>query len=188
MEYMGNQLFWDDKFLQRGDQPLSPEGALIKYHRLFKEGTVLDVACGDGRNSLYLLQEGYKVSGIDFSEAALKRLETFAARINKPVEIIHRDLSKKDALKNVGCFDNVIINHYRLQQDQMRDIGECIKVGGVLFVYGFGHEHKWDERIHQQDLIQKEDFNGLKDNFDLIEYEEHKDERGFFVTYLFKKK
>jgi hypothetical protein len=56
-----------------------------------------------------------------------------------------------------------------------------------LFICGFGHKHKVDCKIREEDLIQPSDFEDLKKSFDLIKYVENEDERGFFVTYIFRK-
>jgi len=78
MEYMGDERFWDEKFANRNGNLLSPEKSLVDHVEYFKESTVLDIACGDGRNSLFLLEKGFQVTGVDFSSKALERLEMFA--------------------------------------------------------------------------------------------------------------
>lgn len=60
MEYMGDKVYWNEKFSVRGDKPLSPERVVVENIKYFKRGTVLDVACGDGRNALLLLEEGFR--------------------------------------------------------------------------------------------------------------------------------
>jgi len=187
MEYMGDERFWDGKFASRDDNLLSPEKSLVDHIAYFKEGTVLDIACGDGRNSLFLLEKGFKVTGVDFSSKALERLEMFAKRNNYVVNKIKIDLSKLNALNDIGVFDNIIINHYRLSKKQLANIKDHISDNGILFVSGFGHKHQVDSRIRIQDLIQPSDFEDVKKSFDLIKYIENKDERGFFVTYIFRK-
>src|SRR5690554_6589730 len=102
MEYMGDKRFWDEKFANRNDNPLSPEKSLVDCVRYFKEGTILDIACGDGRNSLFLLKEGFKVTGVDFSIKALERLQMFAKRSNYVVNTVRIDLSKLNSLNDIG--------------------------------------------------------------------------------------
>ena len=188
MEYMGNKEYWDEKFIQRSDKPLSPEGTLVDNIDFFKKGSVLDIACGDGRNTLFLLENNFKVTGVDFSISALERLERFVRRSNYSVETQQIDLSIPNALKHIGIFDNIIINHYRLNQESFADIKDHISDNGVLFISGFGHKHKVDEKIREEDLIQPTDFTILESFFELIKYTENEDERGFLVTYIFKKK
>ncbi|HCO74545.1 MAG TPA: SAM-dependent methyltransferase [Clostridium sp.] len=187
MEYMGNKEYWDDKFENRSDKPLSAEKSIIENIGYFKKGSVLDIACGDGRNTLFFIGEGFQVTGIDFSNKALERLNKFAKRNNYLVHTKQIDLSVINSLKNIGTFDNVLVNHYRLSKNQLEYVGECIADDGILFVCGFGWKHKVDTKIRKDDLIQQTDFEDLNKSFKLIKYSESQDNRGFIVTYIFKK-
>lgn len=59
MEYMGNKEYWNEKFAARNDKVLAPEKAVVENLRFFKNSSALDIACGDGRNSLFLLNNGF---------------------------------------------------------------------------------------------------------------------------------
>ena len=184
---MGKEKYWDEKYSSRGDNLLSPEKAIIENLVYLKKGSVLDIACGDGRNSLYLLKNGFEVTGVDFSSKALERLELFANRNNYFVITKQIDLNESNALKNIGMFDNIIINHYRLNKKQFLDIENQITNGGILFVCGFGHKHQVDSKIRKQDLIMQDDFEDIYKSFELIRYIENQNDIGFFVTYIFRK-
>jgi len=188
MEYMGNKEFWDDKFTNRSDNPLKPEKSVIENIMHFKKGSILDIACGDGRNALFLLEKGFKVTGVDFSSKALERLRVFARRNNYLVDTKQIDLSRPNSLSSIGIFDNILINHYRLNMSQLKDIEAHIADGGTLFVCGFGHKHQVDSKIKKEDLIQSTDFEDIKKSFELIKYTENQDYIGFFVTYIFRKR
>lgn len=185
---MGDKEYWDEKFHNRSDKSLNPEGVLVDNINYFKKGSVLDIACGDGRNTLFLLEKRFKVMGIDFSIKALERLLKFVKMQGYKVETQQVDLSLPNALKHIRIFDNIIINHYRLSKENLNDIKNHISDGGILFVSGFGYKHKVDEKIRKEDLIQPTDFEILKDSFELIKYIEDEDIRGFLVTYIFKRK
>lgn len=188
MNYMGDKEYWDDKFGNRSDNPLSPEKSLIENIIYFKKGSVLDIACGDGRNTLFLLENGFKVTGVDFSSKALERLSRFAKRNNYLVDIKKIDLSIPNSLDEIGIFDNVVINHYRLNREQLKDIENHITDNGILFICGFGHKHHFDSRVRKEDLIHLSDLEDVKKSFELIRYIENQDDRGFFVTYIFRKR
>lgn len=188
MEYMGDKSYWDEKFESRSDTPLSPENSLVENIGCFKKGTVLDVACGDGRNSLFLMENNFKVTGIDFSSKALARLELFAKRKNYNVNTMLIDLSVDNCLNSIGIFDNIVVNHYRLSKNQLLDLHNHISDNGILFICGFGHKHKPDSKIRKEDLLQPSDFENLNKSFKLINYTENQDDRGFFVTYVYQKK
>lgn len=87
---------------------------MVENISYFKNGTVINIACRDGRNDLFLIENGFKVTGIDFSSKALARLNMFAKKNNYYVSTQEVDLSKTDSLKDLGRFDNIVINHYTL--------------------------------------------------------------------------
>lgn len=187
MDYMGNESYWDKKFSERGEKLLSAENMLVENIGYFKEGAVLDIACGDGRNTIFLLENDFKVTAVDFSEIALERLSKFCEQKGYSVITKKVDLSDDNALKDLGVFDNIVINHYRLSKEILDNIYKIINKDGILFVNGFGHKHKVDNRIRKEDLIYSNDFTGLKPWFDLIKYVQNEDETGFFSTFIFKR-
>ena len=47
----------------------------IKWYNFEKNLKVLDCGCADGRNSEYLINEGFKVTGVDFSPTVIERTQ-----------------------------------------------------------------------------------------------------------------
>jgi len=188
MTYMGNKVFWDQKFSERSNKALAPEAVIIKYSELLKGGSVLDIACGDGRNSLYLTEKGFEVTGIDFSPAALDRMKGFAEKKQYDITAIEMDLSQPTSMEQLGIYDNCVVSHYKLDEATLLKLKNHIKPDGILIITGFGHKHICDERITTDDLIYRDDFLVLKEAFELINYEESIDERGFFTTYVFQRR
>ena len=185
---MGNERYWNEKFKNRGEQILPPDKMLIEHINYLRNGSVIDIACGDGRNTFYLLKKGFTVTGIDFSEKALERLRYFANEENLSVMTSKVDLTHNDAFKNLGLFDNAVINHYRLNTQLLESLKHHIRQEGIVYISGFSEKHKTDSRIREIDLIQKSDIESMQNNFELIKYTETEDERGHFATYIFKRK
>ncbi|MFL2546110.1 MAG: methyltransferase domain-containing protein [Candidatus Rariloculaceae bacterium] len=52
-----------------------PSEFLVEWLPRLPKGRALDVACGIGRNALYLAEAGYAVDAIDISSVALQRLQ-----------------------------------------------------------------------------------------------------------------
>jgi SAM-dependent methyltransferase len=52
----------------------------------------IDVACGTGRNAIYLAQRGWQVDAVDVSEVALDYLTETATAENLPITCIQTDL------------------------------------------------------------------------------------------------
>jgi 2-polyprenyl-3-methyl-5-hydroxy-6-metoxy-1,4-benzoquinol methylase len=59
-----------------------PNNTIIEFENLFnKSGNVLDVGCGDGKNSLYLAKQGFSnIDAFDLSENAINKLERLARK------------------------------------------------------------------------------------------------------------
>lgn len=188
MAYMGDEKFWDTLFEKRGDKQFQPEAALVKHIDLFQKGSVLDLACGDGRNTLYLLENGFDVTGIDFSQSGLDRLRQFGAIYGERLTLQQTDLSEDNCLKTLGKFNNILICHYRVTKQNLRTLSAHLSENGILFITGFGEGHVCDERIKAEDLIHQSDIDVLLETFDMIHEERVKDDRGYFVTGVFGKR
>jgi len=63
--YVANKQVWTD----------GPGRILEKIPPVIKKGKVLDLGCGDGKNSFYLESQGYDVTGVDISTAAIDRIK-----------------------------------------------------------------------------------------------------------------
>ena len=80
--YSGRELIWTaepNRFLVAETSDLPP-------------GRALDVACGEGRNAIWLAERGWRVTGVDFSEVALAKAARLAASRGVEGEWIPADL------------------------------------------------------------------------------------------------
>lgn len=73
-------------------------------------GRALDVACGAGRNALYLAERGYAVTGVDISGEALSRARRSARTRGLKVDWIERDLDTGPGVR--GPFDLIVLVRY----------------------------------------------------------------------------
>jgi len=74
---------WQQKYAAPADHPLVPDPLLEKYAQLLRgPGLALDLACGRGRNSIFLAQLGKTVFAVDGSLLALQSLRQQDANIH----------------------------------------------------------------------------------------------------------
>lgn len=167
MQYMGNCTWWNDKFKARELNLMGHEKCLEEDIKYFpKKGKILDIACGDGRNSIYLARLGYNVHAIDFSEEALNRLNYFSENENLNIETQLVDLSKNSFLDNLYNYDAIIINHYRLRPELYSVLMKYINENGVLWINGFKEIPSDNPNITESDILGEEDFKTI-DNYNL---------------------
>ena len=90
---------WDARYLagayvaRRHTSPLLERWLeRLEFARLPRRA--VDIACGAGRNSLYLARHGWHVDAIDISAIALQRLKADAITENLPIRCFERDLDE----------------------------------------------------------------------------------------------
>ncbi|HTS70351.1 MAG TPA: class I SAM-dependent methyltransferase [Terriglobia bacterium] len=59
-------------------------------------GRVLDLACGTGRLPIHLTRAGFRVTGVDSSEALLREASRKCLRLRLAVQWVHRDIRRFD--------------------------------------------------------------------------------------------
>src|SRR5205823_7484426 len=80
---------WDAKHsLAAKDAAEAPTGILTELWPLLPAGAALDLACGSGRNAIFLAEHGRPVTAVDWSSAALGILEERALGLKIPVRRI----------------------------------------------------------------------------------------------------
>jgi tellurite methyltransferase len=95
------------------------------------QGTALDLACGNGRNAIYLAQRGFAVTALDISMVALDQGRRWARRHDLQIDWQQRDLETNGLI--AGDFD-LITNFNYLQRSLLASIRQAVKPGGhVIF-------------------------------------------------------
>ncbi len=127
---------WDNIYRSKDEatKPLACE-VLIEYqHLLPSTGSVLDVACGLGGNSLFLAELGLEVTAIDISAVAVDRIEAYQ-RSNISTLCASIDES---VLKDKH-FDVIVVSRF-LDRTLCSSLINALHNGGLLFYQTFTQE------------------------------------------------
>ena len=109
-----------------------PTALLADWLPRLPHGRALDVACGTGRNALYLAANGFSVTAIDISRVALDRGRRAAAERGLTVEWLYADLDENpDSVLPPGGFDVVVWARY-VHKTLMRHLVARLGLGGAL--------------------------------------------------------
>jgi tellurite methyltransferase len=147
-----SQADWDAKHKLAADAaPASPASIVRELLPLLPSGAALDVACGAGRNTLFLAARGQHVTAVDWSGVALEALEKRARDLDIPVQHITR-LSKSNSHARRGievmqadleqiqlpeeAFDLILCTFY-LQRSLFPQMTHALRPGGVLLLETF---------------------------------------------------
>jgi SAM-dependent methyltransferase len=104
---------------------------LGRFSRRIYRGRALDLACGQGRNAIFLAEVAFEVEGLDISESAVAAARQAAqvkglAAAFRQVDLEHADLPE-------GCYD-LIVNCNFLLRTLIPKIKRAVKLGGhVVF-------------------------------------------------------
>jgi len=101
-------------------------------------GRALDLACGEGRNALWLAGLGWTVTAVDFADTAVERGRQASQAAGLGVEWITDDLLSYEPAP--GSFDAVVIAYLHLPAEQMATVLEraaaALAPGGMLMLVG----------------------------------------------------
>lgn len=126
---------WDLRWQKKASTSLTPDPWLLRAMPFLSPGSVLDIACGRGRNSLYLAEHGFAVTGVDISGQGLNLFRQEAATRNLSIELVQSDLEKSPTLPE-GPFDVVSVFFY-LQRSLLPAIKDTIRPGGFAVLRTF---------------------------------------------------
>ena len=124
--YAGSELLWTAK----------PNRFLVAETRSLTPARALDLACGEGRNAVWLAEQGWRVTGVDFSDVALAKARELAAARGVEAEWTQADLL--DYRPTEGVYDLVLLFYLQLPATERRRVvraaAGAVAPGGTLLV------------------------------------------------------
>jgi len=93
-------------------------------------GRALDLACGSGRDAVYLAMRGYEVDAVDRLPDALERAQDLARRSGVRLNTIRADLAREPGLP-AERYDLVTVLRF-LHRPLLPAIRECVAPGGFV--------------------------------------------------------
>lgn len=139
------QAFWDRRYADEGYIfGTEPNVFLASQAGLFRPGmAVLDVACGEGRNSVWLARQGCRVSGFDISPLALQKAIRLAENNSVDIRFERADIRTWEwapaAYDAVVC----IFIQFAAPEDRarlFRGFHATLKTSGLVVMQGYTPE------------------------------------------------
>jgi SAM-dependent methyltransferase len=160
--YAGRELVWTseaNRFLVAEVDGLTP-------------GRALDLACGEGRNAVWLAERGWQVTGVDFSKVGLQKAARLAESRGVQADWIAADLL--DYRPEPQAFELVIVFYLQLAAAERSPIlasaASAVAPGGTFLLVGHdasniaeGHGGPQDQAVlyTAHDVIRDLDGTGL---------------------------
>ncbi|MEZ5176585.1 MAG: class I SAM-dependent methyltransferase [Acidimicrobiia bacterium] len=129
---------WDDRYAESElVWSAGPNEFLPPLVEGLEPGTALDIACGEGRNAIWLARHGWTVTGIDFSPVGIAKARRLAGQ--STITWLVADATTWEPEES---FDLVIVFYLQLPAEPfagaIRMAVEAVAPGGVLFGVGHG--------------------------------------------------
>lgn len=170
--------FWENTYTDMSAATFgkNPAKDVMKISTSLKQGmTVLDIGCGEGRNSIYLVGLGHDVDAFDVSEAGIAKLKKIAEEKGVKVNAWVQDLTSYIFDKTY----DIIICHGVLHlvekhewQRIIKDIKANTKPGGLNIIGVFTNTLPAapDLAAFTKALFNEGELKELYSGWDIIEY------------------
>jgi tellurite methyltransferase len=132
---------WNERRREQRFEPFAaaPSEWLTEHAALLpRDGRALDVACGDGRNSLALARLGLDVDAVDVSDVTIDALR--AAAPQRAPNVHPRVVDLEREAPEPAAYDVVVSFNY-LQRDLFGALERALRPGGWLLFETFGPAH-----------------------------------------------
>lgn len=145
---MNQESVWSKRYRDVGDDYLfgtQPNRFLARRAALFADGrTALAVADGEGRNSVWLAEQGLGVTAVEISDVAIEKARRLAAGRGVPVEFLRADMMSPDwpPPELAGAFDWVVGIFIQFvgpteRERQFASLKRVTRPGGCILLQGY---------------------------------------------------
>ncbi len=102
--YAGSELIWTAE----------PNRFLVAEVAGLPAGRAIDLAAGEGRNAVWLAEQGWDVTAVDFSDAALAKADQLAAARSVSITLVEADVT--EYVPTPAGFDLVLVAYLHLPE------------------------------------------------------------------------
>ena len=170
---------WDAKYLKKS-QLLRPREASKNLQECIvhcKGTKALDLACGAGRNAIFLAESGFDVDALDIAEIAVEALNTEAKKKNllSKINTYQVDLDTYKIKENI--YDIIVMANF-LDRTVIDSAKNALKKDGILFVetYMLSDDNEKTQSNADNLLKSQELKNLLDDSWEILYYDEFENE------------
>jgi len=139
-------------------------------------GRALDLACGEGRNAIWLARQGWTVTAVDFSDVAIDKARQLGTAAGVAVDWRCADVAIWEP--SAASFDLVLLSYLHLPDEQMSLViangRRALAPAGLLLVVGHARANLTDGVGGPQDpdvLYEPDDIVAKLDDLEVLRAE-----------------
>jgi len=169
-----DQIKWDKKYsetprlLEKREIGKKLKEA-VKYSKV---GVALDIACGTGKNSIFLAENNFQVEALDISKVALDVLKK---QNYSNIRTVLTDLDEYIPIKNK--YDFIVMTNF-LDRKLIFKLLNGLKREGILFIETYmEHSLNTKKSSNSDYLLQDEELKSfVNDDYEVLDYDEFDNE------------
>ena len=135
---MLDQKEWNEHYQNIDEVWAEPDSELIAEAEGLPAGRALDLGAGEGINSIWLAEQGWQVTAVDFAPAAVAKIERAARQRDLPIQAQAADILTYQAEIE---FDLVVICYIHLPPEEraqlLMNAAASLAPNGILLFIGF---------------------------------------------------
>lgn len=170
--YKNNSAVWGEE----------PSGLLLMIFEKLKRGSsFLDLGCGQGRDCLFMLENGFEVVAVDSSASGLSSIKNKISEKGLPIEKIElvegdmRDFEiEKDKFSVINAFNSLQFLPKKNALKLLEKIKTNLKVGGYFLIASFTTKDSFFEKSNpeKQCFFEENELKNIFHDFEIAAYEE----------------
>ena len=128
--YQSDEYYW-------GLEPASFLDELIQVtNKKASELAVLDIGCGEGKDAVYMAQQGCKVTAFDVTESGIRKLKKLASNRAVEIEAFVADINDFEINKQYDIIYSTGTIQYLFDENIssfFNKVTEMTKIGGIVY-------------------------------------------------------
>ena len=134
-----------------------------------KNGKALDIAGGEGRNSVFVAGRGYEVTCLDISENGLQKAQALALEKSTKITTVLADLDSNSLKENE--YDLVLCFNF-LDRSLFSGIRQTLKSGGLLIYETFTVDYLKYSSFKKEWVLEANELLQAFSDFRILRYQE----------------
>ncbi len=134
------QQIWEERYAGEGYLfGKEPIAFLKHYVGTLKQGKAIDIAMGEGRNTVFLAQQGFTVEGVDCSTKGIEKAKALAAEKNVTIDVKTQNLDF--FLMPLMKYQTILMTYFRPQARFFSEVRRGLVAGGTFLLEAYTTEH-----------------------------------------------
>lgn len=181
---LNDKIKWNKKYQNTPEllKQRKPSQKLVDIIHMVNGKRALDVACGTGRNSIFLSNKNFEVDAFDISEIAINYLQSNGCK-----NIHTKCIDLKDYTPKEDNYDLIVMTNY-LDRDIIPSLLNALRSDGILFIETYmDHPSNTKPNLNPNFLLNPNELKKFVDieKYTILDYEEFDNES--YELYRMKK-